>query len=85
MPGGCLSASARVEACLAQGVAVPIACHEEDMYSLPRSPMVPVVPFLPTFLGEGSPTKIDCRKKGTLEITSLLEDPVVFFAGAQPI
>ena len=30
--------------------------------------------LLPTFLGEGSPTKIDCRKKGTLILTSLLED-----------
>ena len=33
----------------------------------------PVVPFYP-FLGEGSPTKIDCRRKGTLILTSLLED-----------
>ena len=33
----------------------------------------PVVPFNP-FLGEGSPTKIDCKKKGTLILTSLLED-----------
>ena len=32
-----------------------------------------VVPFYP-FLGEGSPTKIDHRKKGTLILTSLLED-----------
>ena len=36
----------------------------------------PVVPFYP-FFGEGSPTKIDDRKKGTLIIlTSLLEDLV---------
>ena len=35
----------------------------------------PVVPFYP-FLGEGSPTKIDYRKKGTLIPTSLLEDLV---------
>ena len=34
----------------------------------------PVVPFLTPFLGEGSPTKIDYRKKGTLFLTSLLED-----------
>ena len=27
-----------------------------------------------SFLGEGSPTKIDHRKKGTLTLTSLLED-----------
>ena len=33
----------------------------------------PVVPFYP-FLGEGSPTKIDYRKEGTLILTSLLED-----------
>ena len=32
--------------------------------------------LLPTFLGEGSPTKIDYRKKGTLILTSLLEDLV---------
>ena len=37
----------------------------------------PVVPFYP-ILGEGSPTKIDYRKKsGTLILTSLLEDLVV--------
>ena len=29
--------------------------------------------LLPLFLGEGSPTKIDYRKKGTLILTSLLE------------
>ena len=33
----------------------------------------PVVPFYP-FLGEGSSTKIDYLKKGTLILTSLLED-----------
>ena len=33
----------------------------------------PVVPFYP-FWGEGSPTKIDHRKKGTLVLASLLED-----------
>ena len=36
----------------------------------------PEVPFYP-FLGEGSPTNIDYRKKGTLILTSLLEDPVL--------
>ena len=36
---------------------------------------VPQVPFYP-FLGEGSPTKRDYRKKGTLFLTSLLEDLV---------
>ena len=35
----------------------------------------PVVPLYP-FLGEGSPTKRDYRKKGTLILTSLLEDLV---------
>ena len=34
----------------------------------------PVVPFLTPFLGEGSPTKMDYRKNGTLILTSLLED-----------
>ena len=33
------------------------------------------MPFYP-FLGEGSPTEIDYRKKGTLILTSLLEDLV---------
>ena len=33
------------------------------------------MPFYPS-LGEGSPTKIDYRKKGTLILTSLLEDLV---------
>ena len=35
------------------------------------APRSPVVPFYP-FTGEGSPTKIDYRKKGTLILTSLL-------------
>ena len=40
----------------------------------------PVVAFFP-FLGEGSPTKIDYRKNGTLILTSLLEDSsLVLFA-----
>ena len=30
-------------------------------------------PFTVSFFGEGSPTKIDYRKKGTLILTSLLE------------
>ena len=33
----------------------------------------PVVPFYP-FLRVGSPTKIDCRTKGTFILSSLLED-----------
>ena len=32
------------------------------------------MPFSPLFLGEGSPNKIDDRKKGTLILPSLLED-----------
>ena len=36
----------------------------------------PVVPFCP-FLGEGSPTKIGYRTKGTLFVTSLLDDLVM--------
>ena len=36
----------------------------------------PVVPLSP-FLGKGSTTKIDYRKKGPLMLTSLLEDLVV--------
>ena len=35
----------------------------------------PVVPLYP-FFGEGSPAKIDYRKKGTLILTSLQEDLV---------
>ena len=31
------------------------------------------MPFY-SFLGEGSPTKIDYRKKGTLSLTFLLQD-----------
>ena len=41
----------------------------------------PVVPFCP-FLGEGSPTEIDYRKKGALILTSLLEDLVLIHAKA---
>ena len=37
----------------------------------------PVVPFSTPFLREGSPTKIDYRKKGTLILASLLEDLVL--------
>ena len=42
----------------------------QDQVSSSRSPSSP-------FLGEGSPTKIDYRKKGTLILTSLLEDLVL--------
>ena len=35
----------------------------------------PVVPFYP-FLGEGSPTQINYRRKGDLILSSLLEDLV---------
>ena len=37
--------------------------------------------LLPTFWGEGSPTKNYCRAKGTLILTSLLEDLVLKVAG----
>ena len=37
----------------------------------------PVAPFCP-FLGQGSPTKIDYTKKGTLILASLLEDLVFY-------
>ena len=40
----------------------------------------PVVPFHRFFFREGSPTNIDYRKKGTLILTSLLED-LVFVGG----
>ena len=40
------------------------------MLTLLGPPVVPIYPFL----GEGSPTKIDYRKKGTLLLTFLLED-----------
>ena len=33
---------------------------------------LPSSALLPTFLGEGSPTRIEYRKKGTLVLTSLL-------------
>ena len=36
---------------------------------------MPFVPFL--FLPEGFSSKIDCRKKGTLILTCLLEDLVL--------
>ena len=35
------------------------------------------MPLYKIFLGEGFPTRIDYRKKGTLILTSLLEDLVV--------
>ena len=47
-------------------------CHIP--FWLPLGP--PVVPSFYPSLGEGSPTKIDYRKKGTLILTSLLEDLV---------
>ena len=53
----------------------------------PRSMVVssrpPSSALLP-FVGEGSPTKIDYRKKGTLILTSLLEDLVVNQDGWTP-
>ena len=41
--------------------------------SLTRSPQLGALSH-PFFGWEGSPTKIDCRKKGTLILTSPLED-----------
>ena len=38
-------------------------------------------PFCQFCLGEGSPTKIDYRQKGTLILTSLLEDLVAIAGG----
>ena len=35
---------------------------------------LPVVPFTVSLLGEGSPTKVATEKKGTLILSSLLED-----------
>ena len=49
-------------------------CPKPTFY--PPSP--PVVPFF-LFWGEGSPTKIDCRTKGALILTSLLEELVVAY------
>ena len=46
-----------------------------------RSPRI--VPFSPLFFGEGSRTKIDDRKKGTLILTSLLEALVVLEGSPQ--
>ena len=47
-------------------------------FVFPRSPSTAL---LSPFLGEGSPTNIDYRKKGTLSLTSLLEDLVFLFGG----
>ena len=41
------------------------------------------MPFY-TFLGEGSPTKLDYRKKGILILTSLLEDLGLVVWGLNP-
>ena len=47
-----------------------------SMLCRPRERMArfPGSALLPTILGEGSPTKIDYRKKGTPVLASLLED-----------
>ena len=49
--------------------------HAHPNHYFRRTPLLGllVVPLYP-FLGDGSPTKIDCRKKGTLILSSLLED-----------
>ena len=47
---------------------------QEEMEAYPLERLgPPVVPFLP-FFGEGSPTKLDYRRKGTLILTVVLED-----------
>ena len=50
--------------------AMPIRILGRGAEGIARSPSSALVP---TFLGEGSPSKIDYRKKGTLILTSLLE------------
>ena len=45
--------------------------HKRVGQTKTRSPSSALLPF---FGWEGSPTKTDCRKKGTLILTSLLED-----------
>ena len=53
------------------------ACFVKAKGSTPEELLgPPVVPFYP-FLGEGSPTNIDDRQKGTLFLTSLLKDLVL--------
>ena len=42
------------------------------------------MPFLTPVLGEGSPTKIDYRQKGTLILSSLLEDLILYQKGLGP-
>ena len=61
---------------VAQSCAKPV--HPKRVPQKPQTPTTtqlgpPVVPFHP-FFGEGYPTKIDYRKKGTLILTSLLKD-----------
>ena len=46
--------------------------HGENTSAKAGPPVVPFYPF--SFLGEGSPTKTDYRRKGTLILTSRLED-----------
>ena len=53
-----------------QGWSTSVACF---WWLFSRCPSSGLVHF---FGGEGSPTKIDYRKKGTLILTSLLEDLV---------
>ena len=44
------------------------------IWNIGRNPRSPSSALSHPFLGEGSPTKIDYRKKGTRILTSLLED-----------
>ena len=59
---------------MARSAEKSIPKHANKLISMPGVSL----PALLLFLGEGSPTKIDCRKKvGTFLLTTLLEDLVV--------
>ena len=57
-----------------------VSGHDDSPLLGPGGPVPPTLrspagcPFTVSFLGEGSPSKIDDGKKGTLILTSLLED-----------
>ena len=62
-----------------KGLPVRQSAHKrESQTRFKHHPGPPVVPFCPLF-GEGSPTKVDYRKKGGL-ILSLLEDLVILLS-----
>ena len=72
---------ARLRSAPASGVGSgqPLTKSDElRLYGACLGPPVVLVPFYNLLLGEGSPTKVDNRKKqGTLFLTSLLENLVV--------